>query len=141
MKVTKHNVGDIITSYLVKNKIRFAITDEDSSGMFIALYVGSLVACIMVEYDLENDNDDNFIIQMYVMLDSIHRSELDTWDSDTYTEIDSSDIEFTIEALIVRAKELVKVWNDISELISSIVGICDSNKLDPSIFIPNYKKF
>jgi hypothetical protein len=75
------------------------------------------------------------------MLDSIHRSELDTWDSDTYTEIDSSDIEFTIEALIVRAKELVKVWNDISELISSIVGICDSNKLDPSIFIPNYKKF
>jgi K+/H+ antiporter YhaU regulatory subunit KhtT len=62
-------------------------------------------------------------------------------DSSTYTEVDHTDVESIMEKVVSKSREMEKVFDSISELIYSIVEICDSNKLDPSIFIPNYKKF
>jgi hypothetical protein len=141
MKVTKHNVGSILSSYLVKNRIPFAVIEDDSSKILLEAYIGPILIYVTSEFDLDSSINDNFTIETLFRMD--HSNEFHTihMDSSTYIEVDHTDVESIMEKVVSKSREMEKVFDSISELIFSIVEICESNKLDPSIFIPNYKKF
>ncbi len=141
MKVTKHNVGSILSSYLVKNRIPFAVIEDDSSKILLEAFIGPILIYVASEFDLDSSINDNFTIETLFRMD--HSNEFHTihMDSSTYIEVDHTDVESIMEKVVSKSREMEKVFDSISELIFSIVEICESNKLDPSIFIPNYKKF
>lgn len=141
MKVTKHNVGSILSSYLVKNRIPFAVIEDDSSKILLEAFIGPILIYVTSEFDLDSSINDNFTIETLFRMD--HSNEFHTihMDSSTYIEVDHTDVESIMEKVVSKSREMEKVFDSISELIYSIVEICESNKLDPSIFIPNYKKF
>jgi hypothetical protein len=141
MKVTKHNVGSILSSYLVKNRIPFAVIEDDSSKILLEAFVGPILIYVTSEFDLDSSINDNFTIETLFRMD--HSNEFHTihMDSSTYIEVDHTDVESIMEKVVSKSREMEEVFDSISELIYSIVEICESNKLDPSIFIPNYKKF
>jgi hypothetical protein len=141
MKVTKHNVGSILSSYLVKNRIPFAVIEDDSSKILLEAFIGPILIYVTSEFDLDSSINDNFTIETLVKVDNSNKFHTIHMDSSTYTEVDHTDVESIMEKVVSKSREMEKVFDSISELIFSIVGICESNKLDPSIFIPNYKKF
>jgi hypothetical protein len=141
MKVTKHNVGSILSSYLVKNRIPFAVIEDDSSKILLEAFIGPILIYVTSEFDLDSSINDNFTIETLVKVDNSNKFHTIHMDSSTYIEVDHTDVESIMEKVVSKSREMEKVFDSISELIYSIVRICESNKLDPSIFIPNYKKF
>jgi hypothetical protein len=91
MQVTKHNLISAITSYLVKNKIRFVIVEENDLGAFLEVIVGSLIGYIQVEYNLNEADDNEVVIQKFVRFGN-EDFALEVYDADLGTGLDISEI-------------------------------------------------
>jgi hypothetical protein len=133
MKVTKHNVRDLIESYLKDNRIKYSTDLEDSKGLTYELYVGSLECYLQVEYDLDDENDEFIIVQLFTEIDkdgnSLYHQD---WDNEG-EEIDGLNGE--IETLIQETKRVNSLVNKIHNKIEQIQEICDDNDFNIEEFI------
>jgi hypothetical protein len=133
MGVTKHNIRDVIESYLKNNRLKYTIDNEDSKGLFYEIFVGSLECYLQIEYDLDDDNDVYVVIQLFTKVDdygmSLYRQD---WDNKT----DGADsLEGEIETLIQETKRLNGVINKIRNKIEQIKEICEENDMEFDEFI------
>jgi hypothetical protein len=134
MTVTKNNVRDLIESYLKDNKIKYTTNYEDSKGLIYEIYVGSLECTIQVEYDLDNDEDNYIVLQLFTQVGKYDGRSLYHQDWDNENKFLDS-IEDEIEQLIDATKKLNAVINKIRNKIEQIQEICDENELDINEFI------
>jgi hypothetical protein len=136
MQVTKHNLVSAITSYLVKNKIRFVIIEENDLGAFLEVIVGSLIGYIQVEYNLNEADDNEVVIQKFVRFGN-EDFALEVYDADLGTGLDISEIESELEGLIEKTKGLTIALSKIETHISKIIEICGENQLPHTAFVNN----
>jgi hypothetical protein len=133
MGVTKHNIRDVIESYLKNNRLKYTIDNEDSKGLFYEIFVGSLECYLQIEYDLDDDNDVYVVIQLFTKVDDYGMSLYhQDWDNKT----DGADsLEGEIETLIQETKRLNGVINKIRNKIEQIKEICEENDMEFEEFI------
>jgi hypothetical protein len=136
MQVTKHNLISAITSYLVKNKIRFVIVEENDLGAFLEVIVGSLIGYIQVEYNLNEADDNEVVIQKFVRFGN-EDFALEVYDADLGTGLDISEIESELEGLIEKTKGLTIALSKIETHINKIIEICGENQLPHTAFVNN----
>lgn len=136
MQVTKHNLVSAITSYLVKNKIRFVIIEENDLGAFLEVIVGSLIGYIQVEYNLNEADDNEVVIQKFVRFGN-EDFTLEVYDADIGTGLDISEIESELEGLIEKTKVLTITLSKIETHINKIIEICEENQLPHTAFVNN----
>lgn len=129
--VTKNNIKNVIDSYLKTLKVRFNSTDE-YFGCRYEIFVSSISSYIQVEYDLENDDDNEIIIQFFTeMYDSVNSLYHQIWDSTN----NNSSVEDEIFELIEVTKRLNKAISKISKNIDNIKEICEDYGIEFDNFI------
>jgi len=133
MVITKYNVCQVIEDYLNSNKIRYDIHDSCSRGLTYTLHISSRGCYIQVEFNLDDNNDNYVVLQLYDSVDDIGESIYhQTWDN--YDEhVDSIDGE--IENLIESVKRINKGIVKISAKINQIKDICEEYELTFEEFI------
>ncbi len=133
MKVTKHNICQIIEDYLKSQKIRYSISHSDQKGLLYELYISSRECFIQVEYDLDKENDDYTILQLFDNVDDFGNS---IYHSDWNNENQHADsVEGEIENLIEAVKRINQGIGKISAKIDQIKDICEEYGLDFEEFI------
>jgi hypothetical protein len=132
MKITKHNVREIIENYLKSKKIKYSIDDEDNFGLVYEIYVGSLECYLQVEYDLEKIEDDYVVVQLFTEIDDLGNSLYSvTWENDEHHD----SIESEIDTLIDETKQLNRAVIKIGKKIEDIIEICEEHGLSSEDFI------
>jgi hypothetical protein len=133
MKITKHNICEVIDNYLKDQKIRYEVTGQDSNGCVYELFISSTSGFIQVEYDLDNENDINTVLQLFTSVDdsgnSIYHS---IWDS---TDESCDSVEGEIDNLIDSVKRINRAIAQIQSKIEQIKDICDEYELSFEEFI------
>lgn len=133
MKITKHNICEVIDNYLKDQKIRYEVTGQDSKGCLYELFISSTSGFIQVEYDLDNENDINTVLQLFTSVDdsgnSIYHS---IWDS---TDESCDSVEGEIDNLIDSVKRINRAIAQIQSKIEQIKDICDEYELSFEEFI------
>lgn len=133
MKVTKHNICQIIEDYLKSQKIRYSISNSDPKGLLYELYISSRECFIQVEYDLDKENDDYTLLQLFDNVDdfgnSIYHSD---WDNENQY---ADSVEGEIENLIEAVKQINQGISKINTKIDQIKDICEEYGLDFEEFI------
>lgn len=133
MKITKHNICEVIDNYLKDQKIRYEVTGQDSKGCLYELFISSTSGFIQVEYDLDNENDNNTVLQLFTSVDdSGYSIYLSMWDSDDES---CDSVEGEIDNLIDSVKRINRAIVKIQSKIEQIKDICDEYELSFEEFI------
>ena len=132
MEITKHNVCQHIEDILKSQKVRYSILEPDSKGCGYELYVSSIEANIQVEYNLDDDNDNNFYLQFFTNIDSNGLSLYHSyWDKKS----NGDSIEGKIEELLNAIKRINQGVSKIQTKIEQIKDICEEYNLEFENFI------
>jgi lysyl-tRNA synthetase class II len=132
MEITKHNIRQVIEDYLKSERIKYTTEGENSKGLMYEIYVGSLECYLQVEYNLDDDNDNDIVVQLFTKVDS-YGDSLYHVDWLNWKEGDS--IETEIESLIQQTKKINSLVNKVRNKIEQIKEICEENELDIEEFI------
>jgi|688.fasta_scaffold904393_1 hypothetical protein len=132
-KVTPHNICQTIEDCLKSKKIRFSISDSDSKGLVYELYISSIECYIQVEYDLDVEDDDYIVLQLFDKVDyngnSVYHSD---WDNE---DENADSVEGEIENLIEAVKRINQGVGKINAKIEQIKDICEEYNLEFEEFI------
>ncbi len=132
MRITKHNICEVIDNYLKEQKIRYSISEQDSKGCLYELFISSTEGNIQVEYNFDDDNDDLVYMQLFTTVDykgnSIYHAY---WDS----EEGSDSVEGEIDNLIDAIKRVNQAISKISAKIDQIKDICEEYAVEFDEFI------
>lgn len=132
MEITQHNVCEHIESILKSLNIRYSILFPDSKGCVYQLYISSIEGNIQVEYDLDDEEDNYFILQFFTKVDTYGNS---LYHSDWNNETPGDSIEGEIENLVEYAKKINQGISKIQIKIEQIKDICEEYELDFEEFI------
>lgn len=133
MEVTKHNICQTIEDYLKSKKIRYSISDSDSKGLLYELYIASIECYIQVEYDLDKEDDEYIVLQLFDKVDyygnSIYHA---SWDNE---DENADSIEGEIDNLLEAVKRINQGISKISAKLDQIKEICEEYNLEFEEFI------
>lgn len=132
MEITKHNICEVIESYLKEQKIRYTIIEQDSLGCLYELHISSIEPLIQVEYNLLDDEESNdVVVQFFIDINdaTFYQSGWDNLDEE------SDSIESELEALIDKGKRMSQGISKISTKIEQIEDICNEYQLNFEDFI------
>jgi hypothetical protein len=132
MEITKHNIRQVIEDYLKSEHIKYITEGENSKGLMYEIYVGSLECYLQVEYNLDEDNDNDIVVQLFTKVDSYGDS---LYHVDWISWKEEGSIEDEIEALIQKTKKINSFVNKIRNKIEQIQEICEENEFDIEEFI------
>lgn len=129
----KYDVCKHIESYLNNLKIRYEISGQDAKGCIYEIFVASTSGFIKIEYDLDNNNNDEIVIELYTSLkfDGDIAMYESFWDNDNTHDALESEINHFVDS-IKRIEEGITI---IKYRIEQIKNICDAMDIDYAEFI------
>lgn len=133
--ITKHNLNQTVEDWIKNNKFRYVILEQDAKGTLYEIHVGSIDGYAQLEYNLDDENDNDFAIQFYSRVDdwglSLYSSDIDNYHK-TLTEDDIFD---EMCALIENVKRINSAVSKIGKKIDQIREICEEYNLEFEEFI------
>lgn len=129
----KYDVCKHIESYLNNLKIRYEISGQDAKGCAYEIFVASTSGFIKIEYDLDDNNNDEIVIELYTSLkfDGDIAMYESFWDNDNTHDALESEINHFVDS-IKRIEEGIAI---IKYRIEQIKNICDAMDIDYAEFI------